>query len=76
MAVLLRLSSNLIGMLKGPLGDVAGQRLMTQVKLKGSKVKVKYSKLNIFAASIGSFNQYVFRPDRYIKALEVISQYE
>jgi hypothetical protein len=50
--------------------------MMSQVKVKGSTIKVKYSKLAIYAHSFGSFNQIFFKHGRYIVALEVISQCE
>ena len=49
---------------------------MSQVKVKGPKVKVKYSKLAIYATSFGSSNHIIFKPGRYIKAPEHILQCE
>ena len=64
-------SSNQIGVLKSP---KELHSVMSQVTVKDPKVKVKHSKLDIYASSFGSSTQIILKSDRCIEALEGISQ--
>jgi hypothetical protein len=47
--------------------------MVSQIKVKGSKVKVKYSKFVIFTSNTGCSNQIAFKNGKSVKALEGIS---